>query len=146
MRKYFPDASIVADRFRVIRLITHHFLALCRELDPAASKYRGPISLMRRHCLNLKPEQLAVSIESSPPRLVGWLLAGSRADSGLCRIQVSNRRLTFDLFDPQRRVAVCCSKGFVRTSYDYKDVHFVQRGPPAFGDVGVTGPNGANPL
>jgi transposase len=59
VKKYFPNAHIVADRFHVIRIINHHFLALWRELDPAASKNRGLLSLMRRHRHNLKSEQLA---------------------------------------------------------------------------------------
>jgi hypothetical protein len=87
----------------------------------------------------------AFSLGSSPPKLVGWLRAGSRADSGLYRIQVSNRRLTLDLFDPQRRVADCCSEGFVRTTYDYKDGRFVISGPQTFGNVEATGPNRPNP-
>jgi transposase len=53
----FPNAVIVADRFHVIRLINHHFLACWREIDPVGSKNRGLISLMRRHRHNLKPEQ-----------------------------------------------------------------------------------------
>jgi transposase len=57
VRKHFPKAKIVADRFHVIRLITHHFLACWREIDPAGSKHRGLLSLMRRHRHNLKPEQ-----------------------------------------------------------------------------------------
>lgn len=57
VRKHFPNAKIVADRFHVIRLINQHFLASWRELDPIASKSRGLISLMRRHRHNLKPEQ-----------------------------------------------------------------------------------------
>jgi len=56
-RKYFPKALIVADRFHVIRLINHHFLACWRDIDPVGSKHRGLISLMRRHRHNLKPEQ-----------------------------------------------------------------------------------------
>ena len=59
VRKYFPKARIVADRFHVIRLVNLHFLACWRELDPAGSKHRGLLSLMRRHRLNLKPEQAA---------------------------------------------------------------------------------------
>jgi transposase len=58
VRKHFPNAKIVADRFHVIRLINHHFLACWREIDPAGSKHRGLLSLMRRHRHNLKPEQL----------------------------------------------------------------------------------------
>ena len=50
---------IVADRFHVIRIINHHFLACWRELDPVGSKHRGLLSLMRRHRHNLTPEQQA---------------------------------------------------------------------------------------
>ena len=56
-KRYFPNALIVADRFHVIRLINHHFLACWREIDPEASKSRGLVCLMRRHRHNLKPEQ-----------------------------------------------------------------------------------------
>jgi transposase len=58
VRKHFPNARIVADRFHVIRLINHHFLACWREIDPTGSKHRGLLSLMRRHRHNLKPEQV----------------------------------------------------------------------------------------
>jgi len=57
VRKHFPKALIVADRFHVIRLINHHFLACWREIDPTGSKNRGLLSLMRRHRRNLTPEQ-----------------------------------------------------------------------------------------
>jgi transposase len=57
VRKHFPKARIVADRFHVIRLINHHFLACWRDLDPTGSKNRGLMSLMRRHRHNLKPAQ-----------------------------------------------------------------------------------------
>ncbi len=58
-RKHFPKALIVADRFHVIRLVNHHFLACWREIDPVGSKNRGLLSLMRRHRHNLTPEQRA---------------------------------------------------------------------------------------
>ncbi len=57
VRKHFPNARIVADRFHVIRLINHHFLACWRELDPVGSRHRGLLSLMRRHRHHLRPEQ-----------------------------------------------------------------------------------------
>lgn len=57
VQKHFPKARIVADRFHVIRLINHHFLACWREIDPVGAKHRGLVSLMRRHRHNLKPEQ-----------------------------------------------------------------------------------------
>jgi transposase len=49
VRKHFPNARIVADRFHVIRLVNHHFLTCWRDLDPIGSKNRGLMSLMRRH-------------------------------------------------------------------------------------------------
>jgi transposase len=57
VRKQFPKALIVADRFHVIRLINHHFLACWREIDPVGAKNRGLMSLMRRHRHNLKPHE-----------------------------------------------------------------------------------------
>jgi len=56
-RKYFPNARIVADRFHVIRLINHHFLACWRDLDAVGSRNRGLRSLMRRHRHRLSAEQ-----------------------------------------------------------------------------------------
>ena len=57
VRRYLPRARIVADRFHVIKLVNHHFLATWRELDPVGSKNRGLLSLMRRHRCNLSAEQ-----------------------------------------------------------------------------------------
>jgi transposase len=57
VRHHFPRALIVADRFHVIRLINHHFLACWREIDPVGARNRGLLSLMRRHRHRLSPEQ-----------------------------------------------------------------------------------------
>jgi len=56
-RKHFPKALIVADRFHVIRLVNHHFLATWASLDPKGRANRGLLSLVRRHPENLRPEQ-----------------------------------------------------------------------------------------
>lgn len=56
-RKYFPKALIVADRFHVIRLVNHHFLATWARLDPKGRANRGLRSLMRRHAFNLASDQ-----------------------------------------------------------------------------------------
>jgi len=59
-RKHFPQARIVADRFHVVRLVNHHFLACWKLIDPVGAKSRGLVSLMRRHQEHLKsPEQAA---------------------------------------------------------------------------------------
>ena len=59
VRKHFPQARIVADRFHVIRLVNHHFLNCWREIDAVGAKNRGLLSLMRRHRHNLRIEQQA---------------------------------------------------------------------------------------
>lgn len=69
VQQYFPNARIVADRFHVIRIINHHFLACWKEIDPLGSKNRGLLSLMRRHRHNLAPDQqhrLATYLSAHP--------------------------------------------------------------------------------
>ena len=69
VRKHFPQARIVADRFHVIRLINQHFLACWKEIDPLGAKNRGLLSLMRRHRHNLtlaQHERLAAYLRQYP--------------------------------------------------------------------------------
>ena len=94
-RKHFPKAVIVADRFHVIRLINHHFLACWRDLDPAGSKHRGLISLMRRHRHNLKPEQRV--------RLMAYLAERPALE----RIYAFKQRLCFMLLNKHRTRKQC---------------------------------------
>jgi hypothetical protein len=54
---YFPSATIVADRFHVIRLVNQHFLNAWKDIHPEGRRNRGLLSLMRRHTWRLKPEQ-----------------------------------------------------------------------------------------
>ena len=56
-KKYFPNATIVADRFHVVRLINQHFMKVWQQQDPDGRKNRGLISLMRRHRWKLSHEQ-----------------------------------------------------------------------------------------
>ncbi len=58
-RRYFPNATIVADRFHVVRLINQHFLKAWQQHHPEGRKNRGLLSLMRRHEWHLKDEQHA---------------------------------------------------------------------------------------
>jgi transposase len=69
VRKHFPQARIVADRFHVIRTVNHHFLACWKQIDPIGSKNRGLLSLMRRHRHNLTIDQqqrLAAYLSQQP--------------------------------------------------------------------------------
>ena len=57
VRKYFPNARIVSDRFHVIRTVLRHFLETWKQLDPQGRRNRGLLSLMRRHGDKLRPDQ-----------------------------------------------------------------------------------------
>jgi transposase len=70
VRKYFPNAMIVADRFHVVRLLNQHFLKVWGMLDPEGRKNRGLLSLVRRHECNLKPEQVP-KLQSYFDRIAG---------------------------------------------------------------------------
>ena len=58
-RRYFPEATIVTDRFHVVRLINQHFLKVWQQHHPEGRKNRGLLSLMRRHQWCLSDEQHA---------------------------------------------------------------------------------------
>lgn len=57
VKKYFPNAKIVADRFHVIRWVNHQFLKAWQQIDPQGKKNRGLLSLMRRHEHRLSEDQ-----------------------------------------------------------------------------------------
>ncbi len=58
VQKHFPNAKIVADRFHVIRLVNHHFLACWRELDPTGCKNLLKKHKTRKQCERLVPRFL----------------------------------------------------------------------------------------
>ena len=57
VKKHFPNALIVADRFHVIKLLNLRFTEVWKILEPSGSKSKGLVSLFRRKPENLKPEQ-----------------------------------------------------------------------------------------
>lgn len=95
VRKHFPRALIVADRFHVIRLVNHHFLEAWRRFDPIGRKHRGLVSLMRRNEANLRPEQI--------PRLRRYL----RDHAGLEAIYDFKQRLCL-LLNRKKLTAQAC--------------------------------------
>jgi transposase len=64
VKKNFPNALIVADRFHVIKLVNHHFVKTWALLDEEGRKDRALTSLMRRHEWNLKDEAQRARLRS----------------------------------------------------------------------------------
>jgi transposase len=57
IRRWFPNALIVADRFHAIRLAGLHLLRVARQLCPQLGWNRTWLGLLRRRCDRLDPEQ-----------------------------------------------------------------------------------------
>lgn len=57
VKKYFPNALIVADRFHVIRLMQHQCMMTYRELVPQIKNNRGILALLRTRPDNLTLEK-----------------------------------------------------------------------------------------
>jgi transposase len=90
VRLHFPNARIVADRFHVIRLINHHFLACWRDLDATGSRNRGLLSLMRRHRHKLSADQqnrLTAYLATQPVLELIW-----RFKQRLCYLLLKRQR------------------------------------------------------
>lgn len=58
IKRHFPNAKIVADRFHVIRVLQHHFLELARQIAPEIKNHRGLLGALRRHPDRLEPRHV----------------------------------------------------------------------------------------
>jgi transposase len=116
VRLHFPNARIVADRFHVIRIINHHFLACWKQIDPLHSKNRGLLSLMRRHRHNLSGEQ--------PARLAAYLAT----HPALELIYRFKQKLCYLLLKKHRTRKQCQQliPRFLRAVYQLRQAGFVQ--------------------
>jgi len=74
------------------------------------------------------------------PRLVGILKSGERGYGGLYRTAIQNGLLVLDFADRDRRVGDCCSEGYIRVRYRWKNGSFIEEGPRERGDVNLKEP------
>ena len=83
VKRYFPNAQIVADRFHVVRLVNHHFLKLWQQQDPEGRKNRGLLGLMRRHHWNLsrRPAAATAVLSGAVSGAGGALPSQTQADA-----------------------------------------------------------------
>lgn len=57
IKKHFPHAAIVADRFHVVRLVYFAFFKIWRSIDPELAYHRERLRLLRRRSDKLSEEQ-----------------------------------------------------------------------------------------
>ena len=61
IKRWFPNARIVADRFQVVRVLLGHFMDLCRQISPIVESHRGYLALLRMAPERLSADQLKAS-------------------------------------------------------------------------------------
>jgi len=64
------------------------------------------------------------SFVDGKPKLLAYCYTGDRAYSGLYRAYGEHGILVVELFDPEKRLADCCSSGLVRTRYKWNGQRF----------------------
>jgi transposase len=84
IRKWFPNAAIVADRFHAIRIVSLHLMRLARQLCPALGWNRSWLGLLRTRADRLDPEkrQRLAALFADHPVLEGIYALKDR----LCRL------------------------------------------------------------
>jgi hypothetical protein len=75
------------------------------------------------------------TLKDGLPKPLGILQSGSRADGGLTQVQIQQHALILDFADSNRRIADCCSEGYVRVSFAWKGRHFEEQGARTYGDL-----------
>lgn len=93
VKKWFPNARIVTDRFHVIKLINHHFTKTCKLIDEENLAWgRGGLlramNTKREHLTELKQQKLAEYFERQPVIKHLWMFCQDLAD--LCRNKGKN--------------------------------------------------------
>jgi hypothetical protein len=74
-------------------------------------------------------------LDKGAPLLLALLESGSRAYGGLVKAKIENGLLVLDFADGKRSVGDCCSEGYIRVRYAWKNGQFVESGPREKGDL-----------
>ena len=74
-------------------------------------------------------------LQRGQSKLLARMQTGSRADGGLVRAFVRENLLIVDFADSEKRVADCCSEGYVRVRYRWRDGAFVEEGQREHGKI-----------
>jgi hypothetical protein len=68
------------------------------------------------------------SFDRPRPKLIAMLESGSRAYGGLVDVKIQRRLLMLDFADAAMRMGDCCSEGFVRVRYRWRQSTFIESG------------------
>lgn len=70
-------------------------------------------------------------------QLIGLLISAERGYGGLVGSIIQKGLLVLDFADPERRVGDCCSEGYIRVHYRWRNGAFLEEGPRERGDLNL---------
>lgn len=75
------------------------------------------------------------TLDHGSPKLLAMLESGSRAYGGLTRLSIEGGELVLDFMDRDKRRGDCCSEGYIRVHYRWKQGHFIEQGERTYGPL-----------
>lgn len=73
------------------------------------------------------------TLTAGNPKLLSYFHSGDRSSSGLYRVYGESGKLVVELYDPDKSEGDCCSSGFIRTRYRWRDGRFEPTGIREYG-------------
>ncbi|WP_309400817.1 transposase [Cerasicoccus maritimus] len=107
VKKWFPNARIVADRFHTVRIVMQHFLELARQIAPELKHQSGYLKVLRK-----RPEKLT--------RLQQSQLTAFFASWPALQPLYDKMRAICDLFNQKHQAKSSCQK-HARALIDFID-------------------------
>jgi hypothetical protein len=77
------------------------------------------------------------SVDAGKPKLLAYFHSGDRGRSGLYKVYGENGTLVVELLDPKKMSGDCCSSGFVRTRYKWRNGRFEAFGSHEYGELAI---------
>ena len=75
------------------------------------------------------------SLVDGKPKLLAYCHTGARGYSGLYKVYGERGKLVVELLDPKKMEGECCSSGFVRTRYLWREGQFIAFGAKEYGTI-----------
>jgi hypothetical protein len=75
------------------------------------------------------------SLAAGKPKVLAYFHSGDRGSSGLYKVYGENGALVVELLDPEKKSGDCCSAGFVRTRYKWRNGRFEAFGSREYGEL-----------
>ncbi|MET3870268.1 ISL3 family transposase [Puniceicoccus vermicola] len=116
VRRWFPKARIVADRFHAVRVLAHHFTGLCREIAPEITRNSGLLAILRTRPGRLSQKQIRRRQElfDKHPTLEPLYLKRWQIHSLLCQKSCTAKKCRSNAKELYRHIEELQQQGFAQ--------------------------------